>query len=141
MTDLERRALLGDAEAQRECTEKGIVLPCPFCGGHATIKVQNVQYGLSGTIISCKRCMAQLYSPDKQAVSTPSGVHKTHIENHKEIGIGRWNRRTDPPIGRCGECKFYDTFDCPTSKTGYTEKAMKYCSWFEPKGGEENEAD
>ena len=25
-------ALLGDKEAQQECTEKGIVLPCPFCG-------------------------------------------------------------------------------------------------------------
>ena len=32
MTELERRALLGDKEAQKECTEKGIVLPCPFCG-------------------------------------------------------------------------------------------------------------
>ena len=38
MTVLERRALLGDAKAQRECTEKGIVLPCPFCGGPATAK-------------------------------------------------------------------------------------------------------
>lgn len=32
MTDLERRALLGDQEAQKECTEKGIALPCPHCG-------------------------------------------------------------------------------------------------------------
>ena len=32
MTDLERRALLGDRQAQEECTEKGIMLPCPFCG-------------------------------------------------------------------------------------------------------------
>lgn len=30
--ELIRRALLGDQEAQKECTEKGIVLPCPFCG-------------------------------------------------------------------------------------------------------------
>lgn len=35
MTDLERRALLGDRQAQEECTRKGIVLPCPFCGGEA----------------------------------------------------------------------------------------------------------
>lgn len=33
MTDLERRALLGDRQAQEECTRHGIVLPCPFCGG------------------------------------------------------------------------------------------------------------
>lgn len=32
MTELERRALMGDKKAQEECTEKGIVLPCPFCG-------------------------------------------------------------------------------------------------------------
>ena len=39
MTELERRALLGDQEAQKECTEQGIVLPCPFCGE------ANVEYG------------------------------------------------------------------------------------------------
>lgn len=38
MTDLERRALLGDSEAQRECMEKGIVLPCWRCGGQAEAK-------------------------------------------------------------------------------------------------------
>lgn len=41
MTDLERRALLGDAEAQRECTEKGIVLACWRCGGDAAVKCVN----------------------------------------------------------------------------------------------------
>ena len=39
MTELERRALLGDAEAQRECTEKGIVLPCPFAGTNLSPKI------------------------------------------------------------------------------------------------------
>lgn len=28
--ELIRRALLGDQDAQKQCTEKGIVLPCPF---------------------------------------------------------------------------------------------------------------
>lgn len=32
MTDLERRALLGDREAQEECTRRGIALRCPICG-------------------------------------------------------------------------------------------------------------
>lgn len=32
MTNLERRALLGDREAQRECTEQGIAIACPHCG-------------------------------------------------------------------------------------------------------------
>lgn len=30
--ELIRRALLGDQEAQAQCTEKGIALPCPHCG-------------------------------------------------------------------------------------------------------------
>lgn len=37
MDSLVRKALLGDREAQRECTEKGIVLPCPFCGNENNI--------------------------------------------------------------------------------------------------------
>ena len=32
MNNLIRRALLGDREAQEECTRQGIVLPCPCCG-------------------------------------------------------------------------------------------------------------
>lgn len=31
MNDLIRRALLGDREAQKECTRQGIALPCPNC--------------------------------------------------------------------------------------------------------------
>ena len=41
MTDLERRALLGDAEAQRECTENGIVLPCWRCGGGRSERISD----------------------------------------------------------------------------------------------------
>lgn len=35
LKELIHRALLGDEQAQQECTEKGIVLPCPFCKGEA----------------------------------------------------------------------------------------------------------
>lgn len=31
MKEIERRALMGDKEAQKECTEQGIILPCPWC--------------------------------------------------------------------------------------------------------------
>lgn len=37
ITSLERQALLGDKKAQEECTEKGIVLPCPCCNGQASV--------------------------------------------------------------------------------------------------------
>ncbi len=36
--ELIRRALMGEKQAQEECTEKGIVLPCPICGGEIKIK-------------------------------------------------------------------------------------------------------
>lgn len=35
MLEEKTRALLGDKEAQRRFTEKGIVLDCPCCGGKA----------------------------------------------------------------------------------------------------------
>ena len=40
MTDkeLKRRALLGDREAQQECTRSEIVLPCPKCGKDIVMK-------------------------------------------------------------------------------------------------------
>ena len=33
--DIIKRALLGDKKAQQELTEKGELLPCPFCEGKA----------------------------------------------------------------------------------------------------------
>lgn len=30
--ELIRKSLMGDKEAQQECTDRGIVLQCPFCG-------------------------------------------------------------------------------------------------------------
>lgn len=105
------------------------------------MKTQKVQYGLSGTIISCKRCMAQLYSPDKQAVSTPEGVSNRPIENHKKIGIERWNTRHAPPIGRCGECTNTCNPGDNIMTCGIFERDMMpddFCSQFVPKGGEEN---
>ena len=70
MTDLERRALLGDKQAQEECTEKGIVLPCPFCGGKSSARYTGNNSGFKGFksniymrsnpgYISCERCGVQ----------------------------------------------------------------------------------
>ena len=143
MTDIERRALLGDRKAQEECTRNEIVLPCPFCGGPVTVKSQKVQYGLSGTIISCKKCLVQLYSSDERAVPTHDGVRNTPIEKHKEIGISRWNTRQIPPIGRCGECKHRSKHDptvCNHPVTGIFDMLAPedFCSYFEPKDGEDD---
>ena len=37
MGNLVRKALMGNKQAQEECTEKGIALPCPLCGDDVTI--------------------------------------------------------------------------------------------------------
>lgn len=86
-------ALLGDRAAQERITERGELLPCPLCVSTPTIKVQEVEYGLSGTIIRCNKCGLSLYSPSKKAELISGAVRNAPIENHTMIGIKRWNTR------------------------------------------------
>ena len=133
MTELERRALLGDAEAQRECTERGIVLPCPFCGStHTQVRhmgwenpPQAFQAGYRG---ECTVCHAV------------TGAHDTEQE-----ALADWNTRPAPPIGRCASCACWDENTCECAAAAgievayhrYTEPDF-FCGDYEPKGGEEN---
>jgi len=117
MTDLERRALLGDAEAQRECMEKEILLPCPFCG-NTNIRTSN--WGMW-------RC----WCPECRAKSDDC--------LRERDAIRRWNTRPAPPIGRCGECKYWGGRVCGVHDLMRDETG--YCSDFEPKGGEGNAVD
>lgn len=86
-------ALLGDRAAQERITKRGELLPCPMCGCAPTIKVQEVEYGLSGTIIRCNKCGLSLYSPSKKAELIHGAVRNVPIENHTVIGKKRWNTR------------------------------------------------
>lgn len=79
MTELERRALLGDRKAQEECTEKGIILPCPLCGGQA----DKVVYDSAGLYV-CKRC--KIYKPFTIVVD---GARKA---------LAVWNTRSMPTV-------------------------------------------
>lgn len=86
MTDKEliRRALMGSREAQQECTDKGILLPCPLCKGVGTLHSVN---GLESIYAVCQSCgiMTRGYKEAKGA-------------------IARWNTRPAPPVGRCKDC-------------------------------------
>lgn len=121
MNDLERRAMLGDRQAQEECTRRGIVLPCPFCGGVAMIEYDTVspfEYN-----VFCGDCGVML-----------------GISEDKQVAISEWNTRPAPPIGRCGECGAY-TSEGPgaghcSDGTGKTDEG--YCDSFYPKGGEDD---
>lgn len=120
MDSLVRKALLGDREAQRECTEKGIVLPCPFCGNENNI-ISN--WGMFR--IWCPHCKAK-----SEDTLTTRDALRTH------------NARPAPPIGRCGECKCWQRngSDWGSCSKWYTEDKVQafmleddFCSYFEPK--------
>lgn len=124
MNELERRALLGDKQAQEECTEKGIVLPCPFCGGSAELIEKDGLYS-----VACKdgTCIA-------------SDIHPEYGE--AMVAISDWNTRPAPPIGRCDGCvKRYEdengVYFCDFICTECGDD--DFCSRFEPKEREENE--
>lgn len=107
--ELIRRALLGDQEAQKECTEKCIVLPCPFCGS-SKIKISKREV----CHYFCQNCFAKA-----EATFTQQGA------------LASWNTRPAPPIGRCGECAAYIDNKC--SNTGYYKTEQGYCNDFAPR--------
>lgn len=120
--DLICRALLGDQDAQKQCTEKGIVMPCPFCGSE-NIVISN--WGLCR--VWCQVCLG-----------------KSDDQLSQADAIRKWNTRPAPPIGKCGECKFYTILGhCEVhSHEPYQYGSGAYvamlpedfCSYFEPKG-------
>lgn len=127
MTDLERRALLGDAEAQQECTEKGIVLRCPLCGSIYT-QVRHMGWSEPAQAFEAG------YRGECTVCHAVSGAHTTEKE-----ALADWNRRPAPPIGQCGKCGAY-TSEGPglgycSDGTGKTDDG--YCDCFYPKGGED----
>lgn len=134
MDSLARKALLGDKQAQEECTEKGIALPCPLCGDDVTITeipahkhciVNLPEYG-GGCFIECDNCTYAISGDDVM------DALRTH------------NTRPAPPIGRCGECKHCvgveknQALRCTLNSFGVefgldfiTSKS--FCSYFEPR--------
>lgn len=134
MTELERRALLGDPQAQEECTRQGIVLRCPFCGGEASVSCDP-----DGTVDAMGRAWAYTVVCNKCCATSGLGFSQIMM-------IKKWNTRPAPPIGRCGECEnfgheiYAGKHACEKLQLPYCN-SDDFCSYFEPKGGEENAAD
>ena len=121
MTDKEliRRALMGSREAQQECTEKRIVLPCPSCGGESRLEDMGWPHH-----VYCTEC-------GMRSASAKWG------EDGEKEAIKKWNTRPAPPVGRCKDCLWY----LPTSKRckyslgglwGEVNE-LSFCSCFNPK--------
>ena len=121
MDELKRRALLGDWEAQQECTRREIVLPCPKCG-----KGKIIFWDKKMKWYSCWDC------------GLKSGPKKSFGEVLRD-----WNTRPAPPVGRCENCKFYTVLGhCKVHSQepdqygagAYVEMLPDdFCSYFTPK--------
>lgn len=125
MTELERRALMGDREAQEECTRQGIVLNCPFCGGNTS--------NTDGTIFKIRN--SNLYAHKRTG--------KCFLDGEIIYSLLEWNTRPAPPVGRCDDCaRRYEengVYFCSNTNTECGDD--DFCSYFEPKGDEENADD
>ena len=135
MKNLERRALLGDRQAQEECTRRRIVLPCPWCKCNERdmldMNVYHEQY-----FYSCEAC----------GCNGPV-VRDDNCDYPEHDALAAWNTRPAPPIGRCGECKHSTnpaaltmiygepgTLTChhgPCNRRNVNKN--DFCSYFEPK--------
>lgn len=128
--ELIRRALTGDKKAQEECTAKGIVLPCPLCGGKATMQ-QDITGGESYHVVC---------SNVKDMCNLVAGLPMW--SESEEDALKVWNTRPAPPIGRCGECKCWQKngSDWGSCSKWHTEDKVQafmleddFCSNFEPR--------
>lgn len=136
--ELIRKALLGDKQAQEECTAKGIVLPCPCCGQEPYTETFFDRKGWYA-VVGCADCPIAIVT-----------ITCDSEEKAQQKALKDWNARPAPPIGKCGECKHFTSF---FSELGYCkilsqEKDLggdryhvemlktDYCSYFEPREGE-----
>lgn len=150
--ELIRRAMLGDSEAQKQCTEKRIVLPCPKCFSDG-VKIEGDGRDIydpdtlgyldsvpdSILYVTCDSC--NLCS---NCITVEDGEEREDAE--KKL-IAEWNTRPTPPVGRCGECKhaYINFFSASsgtalcrlwTNKTEGIQMVMQqndFCSYFEPR--------
>ena len=115
MIELERRALLGDRQAQEECTRRRIVLRCPFCG-----------------------------RKDIPTLHLNSNIYHNYqsdcVLGGRFVPLSDWNTRPAPPVGRCMECEHLKDNDgvclyCEVFNMT-TPGPEAFCCRFEPNGGE-----
>lgn len=115
MNDLVRRAMLGDRQAQAECTRQGITLPCPKChSGNLTIEddsktVYDPQ--TLGYLYSTEASVVYVFCEDCGMCSEVEtvGPGEDYEDAEKRL-IESWNTRPAPPVGRCADCDNWDKY-------------------------------
>ena len=116
MTDLVRRALMGDREAQEECTRQGIVLPCPICSKKAGLTNDGIHAKGRNAPGSCAdyhttwrvECLWCGYKTHDYSTEfyfgRTTGEISIHGSDGKKRALTTWNTRQGPPLGRCETC-------------------------------------
>lgn len=116
--ELIRRALMGSREAQKECTDKGIAIPCPFCQGDKTAR----RYVCGEGFVECLTCHAT-----------------SSMRSNPDVSLKDWNTRPAPPVGRCKDCRWYEYGKAWYPYCNHPDglansvKTTDFCSYFEPK--------
>lgn len=127
ITNLERLALLGDRQSQRECTKKRIMLPCPLCRRRVRYYFSpKHEEGTKGDI---------LVIPDKSYVRCVCGYSVSGYGADAAIEIH--NKRPRPLIGQCKDCDSWrgepeDEYAHCRDCDGVME-ADNFCRNFEPR--------
>ena len=88
--ELIRRALMGDREAQEECTRRGIVLPCPFCGEDMRER-------------KTRKWTAAKDEPINRTLVEHKAKTGCHLDDWvfvKELDLKSWNTRPAPPVAK-----------------------------------------
>lgn len=128
--ELIRRALMGDKQAQEECTEKGIVLPCPCCGREPYTETFFDRKGWYA-VVGCADCPIAIVT-----------ITCDSEEKAQQKALKDWNTRPAPPVGRCRECKCWrrNGSDWGSCSKWYTEDKVQafmleddFCSNFKPR--------
>lgn len=136
MDELIRKALLGSKEAQEECTNKGIILPCPKCYSEMFVESSYIESNPDGyenkVTFKCSNFLCGLSFTGTQIKRNDGTV----IMKNKSP-LAQWNDRPAPPVGRCLDC----SNTCPGNDNSYLVCIMhghavekdNWCNKFEEK--------
>lgn len=131
MANFIARAMMGDRKAQKECTNRGILLRCPFCGSIPRIFGK---YCIS--YVHCDNCGAEI------CVSDDTEIEGEEVRFKKEwpsyYAQMKWNTRFGP-YWKCKDCANKEKATenakgfliCPASGMEITDE--DFCSYFETK--------
>lgn len=132
-SNLQYRALMGDKNAQEECTHKKIILPCPCCGG--SLELMNVE--------PHSEHIGKLeYEYEGGSFLTCKCGYSMSGDNEEDV-IRKHNSRPAIKIYMCKFChnKKRATVNkkgfliCPVSGMEITD--TDFCSYFDPEQDEE----